>query len=454
MIALEMSTFFGRLHPLMVHLPIGFLILALLIGALRFEDNKSLNRITGIVWGLSFLSAAFSALMGWLLAKNGHYIEADLIKHQWSGVILVVLSGLGWVFQLRNFNFPKILRQINHVFILIFLFVVGHLGGKLTHGKNYLYEYAPDPIKNVLVSKKEPLGFKDVALDSIRVFEDLIHPLFTSKCVACHNNTIARGGLNMTTTTGLFDGGNSGPAISPKNLNKSLVFRRIISPQSNDKFMPPSGIPMTYEEIRLIEWWIKAGAPLNKSFSEIEIKEEIQTILLKNYTLDTRVKPWYERVELTPLSKEDFQLLEQHNFSYRTLSVENSLLDLRYQGAQMKENDLAIIDRYAPYITWLNLSDCQLQADQLQVLSKMENLTRLSLHKNPLKSAALIPIKELKHLEILTLHSTQVDQGIFDLLQSLKNLKKVYLWNTRLSTKDIDRLAVQFEDIEIIGGLK
>ena len=218
--------------------------------------------------------------------------------------------------------------------------------------------------------------------------------------------------------------------------------------------MPPSGEPMTYEEIQLIEWWINEGSPLKKSFNQIKINPKVQGLLIKNYGLDTRVKPWYEKVNLKPLAKEVFIELEKHNFSFRTLSANNSLLDIRYHGSILRDKDLKILEKYASHITWLNLSDCGLRAEQLQNLSKMGNLTRLYLQQNPIKTQALKPLLGLKHLEILNLHSTSVDSEVFDLIRSFDNLKKVYLWNTQLTSKDILNQTNKFDNIEIIGGLK
>ena len=100
------------------------------------------------------------------------------------------------------------------------------------------------------------------------------------------------------------------------------------------------------------------------------------------------------------------------------------------------------------------MSDCQLGLEQLKIVSKMKNLTRLYLQKNPINSKALKPLLELKHLEILNLHRTNVDNDIFDLISSFDNLKKVFLWNTRLTHKDILKKANQSENIELIGGLE
>ena len=142
MIILEISNFFGRLHPLLVHLPIGFLILALVLSSLKIERNTTFDRILRLIWLLSFISALFSALMGWLLAQNGHYIQEALSLHQWTGIALVFFSALGWIFNLKVFNIKTFLKKINNGLIVIFLFIVGHLGGTLTHGDNYLYEFA------------------------------------------------------------------------------------------------------------------------------------------------------------------------------------------------------------------------------------------------------------------------------------------------------------------------
>ena len=454
MIFLDTLTFFGRLHPLLVHLPIGFLIIAVLISGKRDDRSINFNRFVSFIWFLSFISSAFTALMGWLLAQNGHYIEDMLKPHQLTGIILVILSCIGWVFHLRNLKVSKILIQINNVLIIFLLLIVGHLGGSLTHGENYLYDFAPEPIRTALIQEDKPLTFKDQSIDSIRIFEDAIQPLFTSKCVACHNNEVSRGGLNMSSAEGFFKGGKSGAAIVANDIEKSLAFNRIIKSQNDEKFMPPTGEPLTYEEIQLIEWWINEGAPLDKSFNQIKVNPKIQGLLFKKYGLNTKAKPWYEKVKLKPLTDDALLELEKHNFIFRTLSTDNSLLDIRYHGNYLKDKDLMVLDKYAPYITWLNLSDCGLRDEQLKNLSKMENLTRLYLQQNKIKTSSLKPLINLKHLEILNLHSTNINKEIFELINSFENLKKVYLWNTLLTSKDLLNQANKYENIELIGGLE
>ena len=53
--------------------------------------------------------------------------------------------------------------------------------------------------------------------------------------------------------------------------------------------MPPTGVPLNYEEIQLLEWWIKEGAPTNIPISKMKIDPNIQSLLFKNYNLDTKL---------------------------------------------------------------------------------------------------------------------------------------------------------------------
>jgi len=291
-------------------------------------------------------------------------------------------------------------------------------------------------------------------VDSVQVYEQLIFPLFEAKCVACHNQEISRGGLVMSEVSGLFKGGKSGAAIVSKNLDKSLAFNRVIRTQEDEKFMPPSGTPLSYEEIQLLEWWITAGAPLETSLAELKVPKGIQKLLLSKYALDTRPKPWFEKVELPSIPEEKLLLLEQNQFSYRTLSATNNLLDIRFLGNEISEKELSVLEPIAPYITWLNLSNSKLTSEAFETIRKMENLTRLQLQQNPLKTFQLSSLTSLEHLEILNLHSTQVDDGVFDLVRAVGSLKKVYLWNTRVTPRQLENQKSLFQTTELVGLLE
>ena len=204
----------------------------------------------------------------------------------------------------------------------------------------------------------------------------------------------------------------------------------------------------------MIEWWILEGAEIDKPLSEQNLSADIQRLLLKHYSLDSREKPWYEKVSLKPLSEKDYSRLEKQQLSWRKLSADNSLLDLRFQGKALTEETIAVLADYASYITWLNLSEANVQNSALEAIAKMENLTRLYLQKNDLSDTNLDLLGSLDHLEILNLHSTQVDQQIFDIAKQLPALKKLYLWNTAVSSNQIKSQQALFPDTDLVGGLE
>jgi len=451
MIGLDLAAFFGRLHPLLVHLPIGFILLALLFDLKWFKEKGTRFNFLKIIWFLAFISSFFSALMGWLLAQNGYYIDADLTPHQYTGILLVFFSCLGWVLRIKQISMPSFFIRINNLIVLFLLILVGHLGGSLTHGSDYLTKHAPD----FITSKQEYKNklFEEYTLDSIVVFKDFVQPLLNEKCVACHNNNVSRGGLNLSNIESIKKGGRSGAAFVSKNPSKSLIFKRISFSQDNEKFMPPTGIPFSYHEIQLVQWWIQEGANYTDSLNEFSITPEIQTLLLKQYGLDTREKPWVEKVKLDPLPPSAIIALEKANFSLRKLSQNNPLLDLRYQGEKLSQQALKLMETYAPYITWLNLSNCKITNSDLKTIAKLENLTRLNLQQNSIRTNDLAPLNTLSHLEILNLHSTLVNQDVFEILKSIPSLKKVFLWNTKVSLNTILKNKPAFPSTELIIAL-
>ena len=70
-----------------------------------------------------------------------------------------------------------------------------------------------------------------------------------------------------------------------------------------------------------------------------------------------------------------------------------------------------------------------------------------------MKTDALKPLLNLDHIEILNLHSTKVDKEIFELIENSKSLK-VFLWNTLVTSKEINNQNQKYEGIEIVGNLE
>ena len=94
-------------------------------------------------------------------------------------------------------------------------------------------------------------------------FPSEVYPVLKSNCIACHNKTTTKGGLNMETPELMKKGGENGTAIVPGKGGESLLFQS--AAHQSDSDMPPKGnkvgaVNLTPEELALVKLWIDQGA--------------------------------------------------------------------------------------------------------------------------------------------------------------------------------------------------
>jgi len=80
-------------------------------------------------------------------------------------------------------------------------------------------------------------------------FVNDIQPLFTAKCAACHGTM---GGLTLTSYESVMHGGASGPAVTPKDAEKSSIIKKMTAGGHSGQLTP--------EELELVRKWIADGA--------------------------------------------------------------------------------------------------------------------------------------------------------------------------------------------------
>lgn len=262
----DLALFLGRFHPLLVHLPIGCLLLLVALESLaRVPRFRRANDCAGYMLAFLVPVAVVAAACGWLLAGSGDYDPGLLRAHRWLGVGTVALSVLAgvlrWQRRLRTY---AITLYVNAGVLAL----VGHYGGSLTHGSGYLARYAPAPLRSLL---GEPARDPDPmpASAGLGRFPNVIQSLLELRCGACHHPEKRKGGLRVDSMDALLQGGDSGPAIVPGDAAGSRLMARLLLPLADDDHMPPEGrTQLTAEEIALLTWWIEAGAPADGGPSE------------------------------------------------------------------------------------------------------------------------------------------------------------------------------------------
>ncbi|MCW5515847.1 c-type cytochrome domain-containing protein [Muriicola sp. Z0-33] len=455
MIVLDITTFIGRFHPLIVHLPIGFLLLAILIewyqGSKAKKKNNSFIRVG---WLLGALSAIAAAICGWLLAASGNYPEADIFWHRWLGIGLAIVAIAGWWLKRDSSKISKLANNAITLLVVSLLLIEGHLGGNLTHGADYLLAYAPKPIQKLFGGPEDKSTLPQLeSKDSVLVYDHMVYAILEAKCLSCHNDNEQRGGLNMQQKTLFAEGGENGPVVLAGNTVESELFRRVTLSQKNEKYMPPKGEPLTYDEIKILEWWINNGADIEKSLNEHDIPVPMQQVILRLYGLDTQPKAWYESVNLPPADSLQIETLEKAGFRVKTLGQENSLLDIKYSGKNITLAQLQQLSILKEHITWLSLANTNIENDWLAVVGEFSNLTRLQLEKTNITDQGITHLTQLGHLESLNLYGTNITDTAIDLLKDIPELKRVYLWGTKVSSEGASSLAESNTELEVIGGI-
>ncbi|HEX8915561.1 MAG TPA: PSD1 and planctomycete cytochrome C domain-containing protein [Humisphaera sp.] len=89
-------------------------------------------------------------------------------------------------------------------------------------------------------------------------FEKRVRPLLADNCYNCHSaSTKAAGGLRVDDRNGLLKGGDSGRAVVPGDVAKSLLIQAV--EQTGDIKMPPKK-RLTDEQIAVLKQWVADGA--------------------------------------------------------------------------------------------------------------------------------------------------------------------------------------------------
>jgi hypothetical protein len=88
-------------------------------------------------------------------------------------------------------------------------------------------------------------------------YDDHIRPLLENKCFSCHNPDKKKGGLELTSYSGLMNGGSGGAVVDAGNPQASRLWT--CSSKKEEPYMPPEGAPLEAKDLALLSKWIAGG---------------------------------------------------------------------------------------------------------------------------------------------------------------------------------------------------
>ena len=424
--------FIGRFHPLIVHLPIGFLILGFILHLVnKLEQFKNSDNIIDFSLLLGGISALGACAMGYMLSLEGGYNEDAVLLHQWTGISMTVVAFA--LLAIRKFQISNASVQ-RGVFILVMVLLTftGHFGGNLTHGSTYLFQYAPNTVRTIagLPPKVERVYKKITNIDSALVFEDVLMPILDARCISCHNEEKLKGELLLTSFENLMKGGESGKVIVAGNSVSSELYKRITLAHNDEDFMPPEGkTPLSKEQVKMIEWWIDAGAKPKASLVALNADSKIKDQFEKYLGIGK-----YMTILNQPIDPIDASIIEEikaAGFSVSIIAEKINYLDVSVKpGGQVTKDQLETLKKAKDHIVWLDLKNSGIKDDYIGIINSLPNLIKLRLDRNDVSDAGVSQLKDLKNLEYINLSFTKITDQALTSINKLEHLDKAYYYNT------------------------
>lgn len=424
---MDIFNLIGKFHPVILHLPIGFLLIAFMMELhdkwTQQNQFQAAIRFT-LFWGM--IGAIVAAGTGYALSLNGGY-EADLLNnHQWLGF---GVAGLSTLLYFGNRNSQQIFYFPLFTITVLVLTVAGHLGGSLTHGSDFLSPAAP--------SKNAKKSIVDI--DNAVIYADLIQPILKDKCVRCHSTSKTKGDLLMATIEGIQKGGKTGALLVKGDAKNSLMLQRIHLPLAEKEHMPPKGKQqLLTDEIELLTWWIKEGADFKAKVKDLPKDEKMEAILQKFIVptegLASLQVPSVNETVLEKIRTKDipiYRVAENSPFVEVDLS--------RKKG--INKNKLKALNPIAQQLISLNLGATDIQDKDLSILENFPHLQKLFLQQTAVTDKGMPAIKNLEYLEYLNLYQTKVTDKSLPILNQLKRLKKLYLWQTATTKEGVAKFV-------------
>ncbi|MBV9988830.1 MAG: hypothetical protein JO301_14220 [Chitinophagaceae bacterium] len=440
--------FIGPFHPVLVHLPIGFILLAILFQWLSLRERYAgLAAAVRLTYLLGAISAVLSCLTGLALSSGGDYDPSTLQWHKWFGIGVAVISLVGYWYASKPFSLQPRLISIA---VLVLLVITGHLGGTLTHGEGFL-------TKALAVKTDSGQGTKKTIANTQEavVYSDIIQPILTEKCGGCHGAIKQKGGLRLDAKDWILKGGKNGQVFHSGDASGSELYRRLVLDPLEEKHMPPKGKPQpTEQELNLIQWWINSGAGFDKKAKDVQQTAVIAAALQSLQHQQQAVQSLIPAEKVDAADPALLDRLRKAGIAITPVAINSNYLQASFVSIPKPDDSLiALLADVRKQLIWLRLPAATLTNEGWKKLTANTSLIRLNIEHSNITDALLPMLNQLTRLQYLNLVGTKITSTGVQQLKMLTGLKEIYLGQTMVSQQDLVALKQAFPKTAIdIGG--
>lgn len=439
----DLELFFGRFHPLVVHLPIGFLVLAILFKVLDTRSSVPIYKPAfKVTLGLSTIAAIIACVTGWLLSSVSSYPADELDTHKWSGIVLAVVTIFWYLIELK-WSVAAYVPWIACGATAILVVLTGHRGGVLTHGGDYLWEGMPVSWQNIF--GYDPYAATKVEfaidnLDSAVVYQDIIVPILDARCYSCHGDRKQKGELRLDGTEWINRGGESGDPLISNDLDDSKLYHVLTLPLDDDLHMPPRGkTQLNKLEIEVLASWIREGGDFQSTVFHLADRSAIDLWHDELVAADKLFT--HPLIPLEEIGKPDEALitsLQEEGMLVQRVGMNTNYLEMSL--INVPELSVSMLRKALPlkhHVVWMNLSGHHLEDTHLDEIVQFIGVTDLNLSGCILPPGGLQHLSALSKVQILNLTGTEIREEQIEVLSSWPHLRKVFTYQSGFSPESV-----------------
>lgn len=444
-----LAPFLGRYHPVVLHFPVVLLVLAALLEAMSAARPGSRRFPMSLVMFFGGTSAVTAMALGWLLMR-ADAVKGPLVhRHMQGGIALAILSVLTLFTCLlaeAGVGRRAILWTYRGLLVAACALMLrtAHDGGSITHGEDYLDEYAPwhkaKPRAAFQFPVNKPLAQWDI-------YAHVVVPILQARCYECHGARNVKGGLELESWAAIQRGGKDGPVLFAGVPEKSLLYQRIYLPLEHQEHMPPRRKAQpSPEEMALIRRWIALGAPEKGSLGAVHLDSRLLSVVAQLPALLSSGAVAAENadsMEIDPaavarlravlaVAVARLQAKYPNIITYESRQSADLCLMAAPLGRNFGDADMAVLAPIRDRIVRADLSGTGVTDRSALGIGAMRSLRVLKLAKTAITDSFLPALASLKQLESLNIYDTSVTPAAISSFERLQAIRKIYVASTKI----------------------
>jgi uncharacterized membrane protein len=447
--------FSGRLHPLIVHLPIGILVLAFLFECLsRFPAYRNLASAVVPSLGIGAIFAVISVVTGLLLSREGGYDSSLLQWHQNMGIATAAFAIILYFLRAKAAHIfqggkLQLMGVLLFLPLVILISVTGHLGGSMTHGEDYLFEFLTDASEPDAQAKLKTIS----KTDDVILYEDVIEPILNSKCYSCHSSKKRKGELRLDQVEFIMQGGKHGAILEAGVPDSSSLYSRLILPLEDEHHMPPSErLQLSSSEISLIHAWIEGGASFTRKVTDFPQAARIKTYI-SAVIAQLQQEPLIPVNEVSAANGEALHALKSKGVIILPVGHNTNYLSASFVNARsIADADLQLLLPIKEQLVWLNLGRTTIADEGLKVVAQLPALRQLHLDHTVISDEGIRHLTSLTELNYLNLAGTQITDKALSHLSALKKIKSIFVYQTAVTSKGVQDFLQEHHETYLDTG--